>query len=73
MVTSADSGGKVIQVDVTAEPHKQGPPLHIHRRFVERYDIKEGRALARPTYDVQKVLFALLAPLGRLFGYRASA
>jgi hypothetical protein len=30
-------------------------------------------ALARPTYGVQKVLFALLAPIGRLFGYRASA
>lgn len=158
VVTSADSGGKLLQVDVTAEPHKQGPPLHVHRNFVERYDIKEGRvaialhgdirilepgdhleiprsaahtfkvegdapvrmvvdfvpagtyegfletmyglaeagktdeqgrpnllhmavigrkhlddfALARPTYGVQKVLFALLAPIGRLFGYRAS-
>ena len=28
--------------------------------------------LARPPWPVQRVLFALLAPLGRLFGYRAS-
>jgi mannose-6-phosphate isomerase-like protein (cupin superfamily) len=158
-VTSADSKGELLQVDVTAAPHKEGPPLHVHRRFVERYDIREGRvaialhgtirilepgdkleiprgephtfkvegdaparmvvdfvpagtyegfletmyrlaeegktdaqgrpnllhmavigrahlddfALARPTYGVQKLLFALLAPIGRLFGYRASA
>lgn len=159
LVTSGDSDGRLLQVDVTAEPGRQGPPLHVHRRFVERYDIKEGRvaialhgtirilepgdrleiprgdahtfkvegdaparmvvdfvpagtyesfletmyglaeagktdeqgrpnllqmavigrkhlddfALARPTYGVQKVLFALLAPIGRLFGYRAEA
>ena len=24
-------------------PAKQGPPLHVHRNFVERYDIREGR------------------------------
>lgn len=28
--------------------------------------------LARPPWPVQQVLFAVLAPLGRLFGYRAS-
>jgi mannose-6-phosphate isomerase-like protein (cupin superfamily) len=159
LVTSADSGGRRLQVDVTAEPGKQGPPLHLHRAFVERYDVREGRvaialggsvqvlaagdrleiprgaahtfrvegaeparmvvefepaggyerfletlyglaeagrtdaqgrpkllhmavigrehlddfALARPPYWVQKALFAVLAPVGRLLGYRASA
>lgn len=159
VVTSADSEGRLLQVDVTADPHKKGPPLHVHRRFVERYDIKEGRvaialqgsvqvleagdrleiprgaphtfkvegdepvrmvvdfepagtyegfletmyglaadgktddqgrpnmlhmavigrrhlddfALARPPYGLQKLLFAVLAPVGRLLGYRAAA
>lgn len=157
VVTSAESGGRLLQVDVTADAGKQGPPLHVHRGFVERYDIREGRvaialhgterilaagdrleiprgaahtfrvegdepvrmvvdfepagtyetfletmyqlaetgktddrgrpnllhmavigrahledfALARPPYAIQKALFAVLAPLGRLLGYRA--
>jgi mannose-6-phosphate isomerase-like protein (cupin superfamily) len=158
VVTSGESGGRLLQVDVAAEPGKQGPPLHVHRAFVERYEIRSGRvaialhgstrvlaegdrleiprgaahtfrvegdepvrmvvdfepagtyesfletmyglaeegktdgqgrpsllrmavigrahledfALARPPYWVQKVLFAVLAPLGRLRGYRAA-
>jgi hypothetical protein len=28
-------------------------------------------ALAKPPYGVQKALFAVLAPVGRLFGFRA--
>jgi mannose-6-phosphate isomerase-like protein (cupin superfamily) len=157
VVTAADSDGRLLRVDVTADPGKDGPPVHVHRSFVERYDLREGRlritlrgeprvleaparleiprgaphtfrvegdrparmvvdfepagtyegflvtmyglaadgktndrgvpnilqtavvgrehlddfALARPPYLVQKLLFAVLAPLGRLLGYRA--
>ena len=42
VVTSADSGGKLLQVDVTAQPHKQGPPLQD-----ETVAMPPGRA-ARP-------------------------
>jgi mannose-6-phosphate isomerase-like protein (cupin superfamily) len=157
VVTSADSDGSLLRVDVTADPHKDGPPLHVHRAFLERYHLQAGRlritlrgdehvveapdrleiprgaphtfrvegdeparmvvdfepagtyerflqkmyglaaegktdekgipnllqaavvghehlddfSLARPPYVVQRVLFAVLAPLGRLAGYRA--
>jgi quercetin dioxygenase-like cupin family protein len=156
VVTSADSGGNLLRVDVTADPHKEGPPLHVHRAFVERYHLEAGRlriklrgkehvleapgrleiprgvphtfrvdgdeparmivdfepagtyehfletmyglaaegktdergapnllqtavvahrhlddfALAKPPYLVQRILFAALAPIGRLAGYR---
>jgi hypothetical protein len=42
VVTAADSDGKLLRVDVTAAPHKAGPPLHVHRGFVEKYDVQEG-------------------------------
>lgn len=157
VVTSAESKGALLRVDVTADPHVPGPPLHVHRAFVERHDLREGRlritlrgrehvleapgsleiplgaphtfrvegdeparmvvdyepagtfehfletmyglaaegktdekgvpnllqmavvgrahledfSLAKPPYLVQKALFAVLAPLGRLAGYRA--
>jgi quercetin dioxygenase-like cupin family protein len=157
VVTSADSGGSLLRVDVSAEPHTKGPPLHVHRAFFERYHLEAGRlritlrgeehvveapgrfeiprgaphtfrvegdeparmvvdfepagtyerflekmyglaaegktdeqgapnllqaavvgrehlddfSLARPPYVVQRILFAVLAPVGRLAGYRA--
>lgn len=43
VVTAADSGGALLRVDVTADPHRPGPPVHVHRRFVERYDVRTGR------------------------------
>jgi mannose-6-phosphate isomerase-like protein (cupin superfamily) len=157
VVISADSNGSLLRIDVTADPHKEGPPLHVHRAFSERHHLQAGRlritmrgqdhvveapgrfeiprgaphtfrveggeparmvvdyepagtyerfletmyglaaegktdergvpnllqaavvgnkhlddfSLARPPYFVQRVLFAALAPLGRLAGYRA--
>ncbi|MGH3021440.1 MAG: cupin domain-containing protein [Gaiellaceae bacterium] len=156
VVTSADSDGSLLRFDVTADPHKEGPPVHVHRAFLERHHLESGSirftlrgeehvveaparfsiprgaphtfrvegdepartvvdhepagtyerflekmyglaaegktdergapnllqaavvghahlddfSLARPPYAVQRVLFALLAPLGRLAGYR---
>ncbi|HSK15324.1 MAG TPA: cupin domain-containing protein [Gaiellaceae bacterium] len=43
VVTSGDSDGRLLRVDVTADPGKEGPPLHVHRGFVERYEVVEGR------------------------------
>jgi mannose-6-phosphate isomerase-like protein (cupin superfamily) len=157
VVTSADSAGSLLRFDVTAEPHKKGPPLHVHRAFHERHHLQSGRvcftvrgrehvveaparfeiprgaphtfrvkgdepartvvdhepagtyerflekmyalaaegktdeqgapnllqaavvgrehlddfSLARPPFLVQRILFAVLAPIGRLAGYRA--
>ena len=51
---------------------EQGRPNFLHMAVIGRKHLDDF-ALARPTYHVQKVLFALLAPIGRLFGYRASA
>ena len=51
---------------------EQGRPNLLHMAVIGRKHLDDS-ALARPTYHVQKVLFALLAPIGRLFGYRASA
>ncbi len=157
VVTAADSDGALLRLDVVMAPGRPGPPIHVHRRFSESHDVREGRlgitmdgaervveapgsidiprgtshtfrvvgdqpvrtivdhrnpgrfedfidrlyalardgktdergsprnilqtaviarphldefALAKPPYAVQKVLFAVLAPLGRLFGFR---
>jgi mannose-6-phosphate isomerase-like protein (cupin superfamily) len=157
VVTAADSAGALLQLDVVMSPGAAGPPVHVHRTFTERHDVREGRlgitmegmervvdapgsieiprgtphtfrvvgnqpvrtvvdyrppgryedfierlyalaregktdeqgaprnvlqtaviarphldefALARPPYIVQKALFGLLAPVGRLFGFR---
>jgi mannose-6-phosphate isomerase-like protein (cupin superfamily) len=156
-VTAADSGGSLLRVDVRMEPGRPGPPVHVHRGFPERHDVRQGKlaivlageervleapsgieiprgtphtfrvvgdepvrtvvdyappgryedfidalyalaregktdesgaprnilrtavvarphldefALAKPPYAVQKALFAVLAPIGRLAGFR---
>ena len=156
VVTAADPDGALLRLDVVMAPGPAGPPVHVHRRFSERHEVREGRlgitmagaervveapgsieiprgtphtfrvvgdrpvrtvvdyrppgryedfievlyalaregktddkgapksilqtaviarshleelALARPPYGVQKALFTLLAPLGRLVGY----
>ena len=156
-LTAADSGGRLLRLDVVMQHGRPGPPLHVHRGFAERHDVREGRlaivlageervleapaaieipagtphtfrvlgeqsvrtvvdhptpgryedfidalyalaragktdetgaprnilrtaviarphldefALAKPPYAVQKVLFTLLAPIGRLAGFR---
>lgn len=157
VVTAADSGGRLLRVDVRMRAGRPGPPVHVHRTFSERHDVQEGRlaitlagaervldagagidipagtphtfrvvgdepvrtvvdyappgryedfidtlyalaragktddkgaptnilqtavvarphldefALAKPPYAVQRALFAVLAPIGRLFGFR---
>jgi hypothetical protein len=49
----------------------QGRPGLLRMAVIGRAHL-EDFALARPPYWVQKVLFAVLAPLGRLRGYRAA-
>jgi quercetin dioxygenase-like cupin family protein len=157
-VTSADSGGKLLQIEMTADPKAIGASEHVHPKITERYEMLEGRlhvrmhgmdyavaagekfeipratphsfwnadderarvrvtfepagtfeffmekiyalaregkvnqksrpknplqaavigqkyiddiALARPALWVQRILYAVAAPIGRLFGYRA--
>jgi mannose-6-phosphate isomerase-like protein (cupin superfamily) len=158
LATSADTGGRLLRIEMTADPKAAGADEHIHPKLTERYDMQEGRltvrmhgrdhvieagehfeiprgtphsfwnpddrparvivefepagrfesfmetvyalardgktnakgrprllqaaviaqahlddiALARPPVAVQRVLFAVLAPLGRLLGYRAA-
>lgn len=157
LVTAGDSGGKLLRIEMAADPKAAGATEHIHPRLTERYEMLEGRlhvrldgeervvaagerleiprgtphafwnaddaparvsveyepagrfedfmetiyalaadgklnakgrprllqaavigqkhlddiALARPPVAVQRLLFGLLAPLGRLAGYRA--
>jgi mannose-6-phosphate isomerase-like protein (cupin superfamily) len=47
LVTTSDSDGELLRVDVTAEGNASGPPMHVHRGFVERYDVREGRVHVR--------------------------
>ena len=158
LVTSADSGGKLLQIEMTADPKAPGATEHLHPRITEKYELLEGTlhvlmngkdhavaagerleipqgtphsfwnadderarvrvnfepagrfeyfmekiyalaadgktnaksrpknllqaavigqaylndiALAKPPLAVQRVFYAVLAPIGRLFGYRA--
>jgi hypothetical protein len=47
-----------------------GAPTNILRTAVVARPHLDEFALAKPPYAVQKVLFTVLAPIGRLFGFR---
>jgi quercetin dioxygenase-like cupin family protein len=49
----------------------KGTPNLLQAAVIARAYSEEFR-LARPPWPVQRIIFAVLAPLGRLFGYRAS-
>ena len=49
----------------------KGTPNLLQAAVIAQAYAEEFR-LARPPWPVQRVLFAVLAPLGRLLGYRAS-
>lgn len=56
LVTKADSDGKLLQLEMTAE--KSSAPTHVHPKIRERWDLKEGRV----TFRVGKVDHVLEAP-----------
>lgn len=41
--TSEDTHGKLIRVELTMSPNAQGPPLHFHTTFEERFEVLEGQ------------------------------
>jgi mannose-6-phosphate isomerase-like protein (cupin superfamily) len=43
VVTAAESDGALLQLDVVMAPGRPGPPVHVHRTFSERHDVREGR------------------------------
>lgn len=40
---SADTGGEYVLIEIVEAPHAQGPPLHIHPKQSETFEIAEGR------------------------------
>ena len=42
VVTSGDSDGAMLQLDVVIEPGHASPPVHVHRAFAEIHDLREG-------------------------------
>jgi quercetin dioxygenase-like cupin family protein len=45
--TATDTGGELLQVDVSAKPRWSAGPIHIHPRQEERVDVLAGRLRAR--------------------------
>ena len=43
LVTAADSGGKVLEIEMAADPKAAGGTEHIHPKIMERYEMLEGR------------------------------
>jgi mannose-6-phosphate isomerase-like protein (cupin superfamily) len=43
LVTAADSGGKLLELEMEADPRAAGATEHIHPRITERYEMLEGR------------------------------
>ena len=41
LVTAADSGARLLQLEMTAE--KSSAPMHLHPALTERWDLREGR------------------------------
>jgi mannose-6-phosphate isomerase-like protein (cupin superfamily) len=56
LVTAAESGGKLLQLEMTAE--KSSAPTHVHPKLVERWDLRQGRV----NFRVGKVDRVLDAP-----------
>lgn len=40
---NADTGGEYPLVEIVEAPHAQGPPLHIHPKESETFEVPEGR------------------------------
>jgi mannose-6-phosphate isomerase-like protein (cupin superfamily) len=47
LATAADTGGRVMRLDMTADPSAAGATEHVHPRLTERYDLQEGRLIVR--------------------------
>jgi mannose-6-phosphate isomerase-like protein (cupin superfamily) len=43
LVTAADSGGELLELEMEADPRAPGATTHIHPRITERYELLEGR------------------------------
>ena len=43
LATAAESDGALLRLDVLMAPGRPGPPLHVHRGFAERHEVREGR------------------------------
>lgn len=42
--TSAETGGRLLEMHVEADPHALPPPMHTHPRAEERLEVESGRA-----------------------------
>jgi mannose-6-phosphate isomerase-like protein (cupin superfamily) len=47
LTTAADSGGKLLELEVVMDPHAAGGTEHIHPRITERYEMLAGRLHVR--------------------------
>ena len=43
LVTAAESGGELLELEMVADPNAAGATTHIHPRITERYEMLEGR------------------------------
>jgi mannose-6-phosphate isomerase-like protein (cupin superfamily) len=43
LVTAADSGGELLEIEMAADPKAAGATEHIHPKLTERYEMLEGR------------------------------
>jgi hypothetical protein len=76
LVTGRDTNGELLRIDMRVRPGGFASGEHIHPRQEERFQIDRGQITYRevlrgtsPPIVVQRILFATLAPLGRLIGY----
>ena len=47
LTTAADSDGRLLRIEMVADPKAIGAPPHVHPRLTERYDLREGRLHVR--------------------------
>jgi uncharacterized cupin superfamily protein len=47
LMTAADSGGKLLELEMVADPHAAGGTEHVHPRITERHEMLEGRLHVR--------------------------
>lgn len=54
--TAADTGGEYLFIEVTLPPLGKGPPLHIHDRFEEEFEVITGKltvTLGKATHVIE--------------------
>jgi hypothetical protein len=66
-----ETSGQLIVSDLRVRPGGAVIGAHIHPTVNERFTVLEVVVFLNPPPAIQRIVFSVLAPLGRMLGYKA--